>query len=132
MNLNNVVLCARHEIPGAVQIASSGHYIDIYFETDQTQINTDHAAAFAYDYGGHVAFSNGNHVALVFPEGRGRNPHKRVQISLKLEKDVDNDIITFLETVDNRQGLIKRLIREHMHALTMADIERGLSRGSDN
>jgi hypothetical protein len=132
MNLSNVVLCARHEIPGAVQIASSGHYIDIYFDSDQTQINTDAAAAFAYDYGGHVAFSQGNHVALVFPEGRGRNPHKRVQISLKLEKDVDHDIITFLDTVENRQGLIKRLIREHMHNLTLLDIERGLSRGSDN
>ena len=129
MNLSNVVLCARHEIPGAVQIASSGHYIDIYFDSDQTQINTDHAAAFAYDYGGHVAFSNGNHVALVFPEGRGRNPHKRVQISLKLEKDVDHDIITFLDSVENRQGLIKRLIREHMHNLTMLDIERGLENG---
>lgn len=132
MNLNNVVLCARHEIPGAVQIASSGHYIDIYFDSDQTQLNTDRAAAFAYDYGGHVAFSTGNHVALVFPEGRGRNPHKRVQISLKLEKDVDHDIITFLDTVENRQGLIKRLIREHMHNLTLLDIERGLSNGSDN
>lgn len=126
MNISNIALCARHEIPGALQITSAGSYIDIYFETDHTQQNTDAAAAFAYDYGGHVDRSRGHYVSIFFPDGKGKNPHKRVQISLKLEKDIDNDIIRFLDRVDNKQGLIKRLIRDHMHDLTMRDIEEGL------
>lgn len=34
------------------------------------------------------------------------------QCKFELNKNTDADIIEFLETVDNKQGLIKRLLRE--------------------
>lgn len=37
-----------------------------------------------------------------------------VQIKMKLNKKTDADIIEFLQTLDNRQGYLKELIREDM------------------
>ncbi len=36
------------------------------------------------------------------------------QIALKLNKNTDQDIIEFLETTENKQGLIKELLRQEM------------------
>lgn len=36
------------------------------------------------------------------------------QIKLELNKNTDADILDFLETVPNKQGLIKKLLREEM------------------
>lgn len=36
-------------------------------------------------------------------------------IQLKLNKKTDSDILDFLDTLDNRQGFIKELIRKHMN-----------------
>lgn len=38
------------------------------------------------------------------------------QIRLKLNVRTDADILEFLDTVENKQGLIKRLIRNHIKA----------------
>lgn len=38
------------------------------------------------------------------------------QIRLKLNLNTDADIIEYLDLVDNKQGLIKRLLREHIKA----------------
>ena len=40
-----------------------------------------------------------------------------VQIRLKLNRKTDADIIAFLNKTDNKQGLIKNLIREHIKRL---------------
>ena len=37
-----------------------------------------------------------------------------VKVSLKLNIKTDADILAYLETVDNKQGTIKRLIREEI------------------
>lgn len=36
------------------------------------------------------------------------------QIRLKLNLNTDADLIEYLDSVDNKQGLIKRLLREEM------------------
>lgn len=36
-----------------------------------------------------------------------------VQIKLKLNRKTDSDILTLLDSVDNKQGLIKQLLREY-------------------
>ena len=36
------------------------------------------------------------------------------QIKFELNRNTDKDLIEFLETVDNKQGLLKRLLREEM------------------
>lgn len=36
------------------------------------------------------------------------------QYKYELNKNTDADIIAFLETVDNKQGLIKKLLREEI------------------
>ena len=38
-----------------------------------------------------------------------------VQIRLKLNRKTDADILQLLESVDNKQGLIKQLLREYIH-----------------
>ena len=38
-----------------------------------------------------------------------------VQIKMKLNKNTDADILEFLETVENRQGYLKELIRNDMN-----------------
>ena len=38
-----------------------------------------------------------------------------VQIRLKLNRKTDADILRLLESVDNKQGLIKQLLREYIH-----------------
>lgn len=38
-----------------------------------------------------------------------------VQISLKLNRKTDADVLNYLNSVDNIQGLIKDLIRDHMN-----------------
>lgn len=38
-----------------------------------------------------------------------------IQVKLKLNKKTDADIIQALETCNNKQGLIKRLIREEIN-----------------
>lgn len=40
------------------------------------------------------------------------------QILLKLNKKTDSDIIKFLETVENKQGLIKSLLRFYIKSQT--------------
>ena len=37
-----------------------------------------------------------------------------VQFKLKLNRNTDKDIIEYLETLSNKQGFIKELIREHL------------------
>ena len=37
-----------------------------------------------------------------------------VQIRLKLNRKTDADILALLDSADNRQGLIKQLLREHI------------------
>lgn len=37
-----------------------------------------------------------------------------VRIAFRLYKNTDADLIEFLEGVDNKQGLIKDLLRKHM------------------
>ncbi len=36
------------------------------------------------------------------------------QIKFELNRNTDKDILEFLDTVDNKQGLLKRLLREEM------------------
>lgn len=38
-----------------------------------------------------------------------------VRVSIRLYKNTDADLLAFLDTVDNKQGLIKRLLREEMN-----------------
>lgn len=40
--------------------------------------------------------------------------HKLVKILVRLNPDVDSDIIDFIKTVDNKQGLLKKLLREEI------------------
>ena len=40
-----------------------------------------------------------------------------VSILFRLYKSTDADIIEFLKTIPNRQGLIKQLLREHMKSI---------------
>ena len=49
------------------------------------------------------------------------------QYKIDLNRNTDGDIIAWLESKDNRQGYIKRLIREDMAATRRAarDAERG-------
>lgn len=126
MKLENCALCASHEIPGCIQATATGSHIDLYFDNIETQQNVNAAAKFAYEYGGFCFYGRDNHVVIAFHNGRARNPHKRVQVSLKLEKDVDADIINYLERVENKQGLIKALIRESMSARTLEAINKGM------
>lgn len=39
-----------------------------------------------------------------------------VRIGFKLNKKTDEDILNWLDTLDNKQGAIKKLIREHIAA----------------
>lgn len=39
-----------------------------------------------------------------------------VQIRLKLNRRTDADILALLDSVDNKQGLIKQLLREYMRS----------------
>ena len=41
-----------------------------------------------------------------------------VQVKLKLNKSNDSDIIRFLESCPNRQGMIKELIRAEIERIT--------------
>ena len=49
---------------------------------------------------------------------RIQNRYKKknvVRLGLELNRNTDSDILEFLEKVENKQGLIKQLIREHMN-----------------
>lgn len=127
MKIETAALMAVNEIPGCLQADPTGSGIDLYFESADGQPNVDAAAHWAHDFGGHVLMGTSNRVTVIFPEGKAKNPHKRVQISLKLERDVDSDIIAYLERVENKQGLIKKLLRESMSARTM-DAIRNLAK----
>lgn len=38
-----------------------------------------------------------------------------VQVKLKLNKKTDTDLLEWLETLDNRQGTIKEILREYIN-----------------
>lgn len=40
-----------------------------------------------------------------------------VQIKLKLNRHTDADILALLDSVENKQGLIKDLLRQHLRTL---------------
>ena len=132
MKLENVALCATNEIPGCVQASAVGQHVDLYFDNNETQANINSVAKFAYDYGGFVFYGRKNNVTIAFHNGKAKNPHKRVQISLKLEQDVDRDILSYLDRVENMQGLIKQLLRESMAARTLEAINKGLEAVHDS
>lgn len=50
------------------------------------------------------------------------------QIVLRLNKKTDSDILTKLDAVDNRQGYIKKLIREDIDKEVEYDKERSENR----
>lgn len=132
MTLETVAQCAVNEIPCCVQASAMGSYIDLYFDNTETQANVNDAAKFAYEYGGFVFYGRDNMVTISFHGGKAKNPHKRVQVSLKLEQETDRDIINFLERVDNKQGLIKKLLREAMATRTIEAINKGIKESIDN
>ena len=41
-----------------------------------------------------------------------------VRVAVNLNKNTDTDILDFLETVDNKQGFIKELIRDYIAGRT--------------
>ena len=43
------------------------------------------------------------------------NAANTTRIYVKLNNKTDKDIIDFLDTVENRQGLVKELLRDHMY-----------------
>ena len=59
-----------------------------------------------------------------------------VQVKMKLNKKVDADILKKLETVESKQGYIKKLIRMDIErsnaAMTQIQFEAGISRHSDD
>lgn len=46
------------------------------------------------------------------------------RIVMNLNHNTDADLIRNLETIDNKQGFLKKLLREHFASVTSAGVEK--------
>lgn len=129
MNAKDTALCIQHELRGCYQTVTYGsNRIDLIIDTreikegwfgDLTLILAQYAARV-------VSFQRHDEYRIytIAPvNSEYFNPHRRKQISLKLERSGDADILEFLDHVPNVQGLIKSLIRDHMAAKALEQME---------
>lgn len=58
--------------------------------------------------------TNGDVQRVKYAPQNKYDKNNTVQIKMKLNKNTDADIIEFLETLENRQGYLKELIRNDM------------------
>lgn len=56
-----------------------------------------------------------------YEKHREYDKNNTIGVYLKLNKKTDEDIITALETCTNKQGFIKRLIRDYLRDENQAD-----------
>jgi hypothetical protein len=56
-----------------------------------------------------------------YEKHREYDKNNTIGVYLKLNKKTDEDIITALETCSNKQGFIKRLIRDYLRDENQAD-----------
>lgn len=130
MNAKDTALCIRHELRGCYQTVTYGsNRIDLIIDTreikegwfgDMTMILAQYAARVVSSQRHHDEYW----IYTIAPvNSEYFNPHRRKQISLKLERSGDADILEFLDKVPNVQGLIKSLIRDHMAAKALEQME---------
>ena len=128
MKPDNVALCFRHELEGCLQtVVYPDGAIDLIIDATKT-VKTGWYGDLSFqlaEYNAKVCYQRrkpGVSIITISPmDHEYRNPHKRRQISFKLDPYGDRDIIEYLESVSNMQGLLKTLIRDHMAALMLAE-----------
>lgn len=60
--------------------------------------------------------TNGETEIIKYGPQNKYDQNNTVQLKLKLNKKTDTDILEWLDTLDNKQGAIKKIIREHIAA----------------
>ena len=128
MRASDTALCFRHELKGCVQTETCfDRQIDLILDPKEAMKEgwLGQFSLLLAEYEARVVGYKHTQEYIIYsiaPLGHDyRNPHRRAQISLKLERSGDADIIEYLKTVDNVQGLIKALLREHIAAIHLMD-----------
>lgn len=120
MKAKTLALFARHEIRGCVQAEPVGdHYCHVYIDpfdfqrSDLTDFCTRYRACIDS-----TNFTNEYILYVLVPiERTFYRPDKRKQIIFKLQRDVDADLITWLESKPN--------IHEYLREIICADMTKG-------
>lgn len=128
MRAADTALCFRHELKGCVQTETCfDRQIDLILDPKEAMKEgwLGQFSMLLAEYEARVVGYKHTQNYIIYSiaplDHQYRNPHRRAQVSLKLERSGDSDIIEYLETVDNVQGLIKALLRDHMAALMLAE-----------
>lgn len=128
MRASDAALCFRHELKGCVQTETCfDRQIDLILDPKEAMKEgwLGQFSLLLAEYEARVVGYKHNQNYIIYSivplDHNYRNPHRRAQISLKLERSGDADIIEYLKTVDNVQGLIKALLRDHIAALMLAE-----------
>ena len=128
MRASDTALCFRHELKGCVQTETCfDRQIDLILDPKEAMKEgwLGQFTLLLAEYEARVVGYKHTQEYIIYSiaplDHNYRNPHRRAQVSLKLERSGDADIIEYLETVDNVQGLIKALLRDHIAALMLAE-----------
>lgn len=117
MKAKTLALFARHEIRGCRQAEPIGdHCVELFM--DPFDFQRADITAFCTRYHAYVddtAFTDEYIAYFLRPtEKTFFRPDKRKQISFKLQRDVDADLIEWLESQENIHEYLRDLIREDM------------------
>lgn len=117
MKAKTLALFARHEIKGCVQAESVGdHYCHVFIDPFDFQRTS--LSAFCTRYRAQIdstIFSNEYIQYILVPIDRTfYRPDNRKQIIFKLQRDVDADLIAWLESQPNIHEYLRNLIRVDM------------------
>lgn len=128
MRASDTALCFRHELKGCVQTETCfDRQIDLILDPKEAMKEgwLGQFSLLLAEYEARVVGYKATPEYIIYSiaplDHHYRNPYKRRQISFKLDPYGDRDIIGYLESVPNIQGLLKTLIREHMAALMLAE-----------
>ena len=117
MKAKTLALFARHEIRGCSQAVSFGdHCVEIF--VDPYDFQRADITAFCTRYHAYVDYTvfTDDYIAYFLEptEKTFFRPDTRKQISFKLQRDVDADLIEWLESKENLHEYLRDLIRTDM------------------
>lgn len=126
MKAKTLALFARHEIRGCNQAEPIGdHCVELFVDPDPFGFQRADIAAFCSRYHAYVddtAFTDEYIAYFLRPtEKTFFRPDKRKQISFKLQRDVDADLIEWLESQENIHEYLRDLIRNDMQISAAVD-----------
>jgi len=124
MKAKTLALFARHEIHGCIQAENVGdHECHVFvdpFDFRRTDI-TDFCTRY-HAYIESTCFTGSYIVYILQPiERTFFRPDKRKQISFKLQRDIDADLIEWLESQENIHEYLRDLIRTDMQHSAAVD-----------